>query len=72
MKGGEIMKVLSAVILLCNSLWMTIYLYGEYAIHSVKFDISLVTFPVALFILSIVFFLYPKEGYPAKEIKLND
>lgn len=66
------MKNLSAVILLCSSLWMTIYLYGEYALSSVKFDISLVTFPVVLFILSIVFFLSPKEGYQAKENKLND
>ncbi|MDX5979665.1 hypothetical protein SIL77_00060 [Exiguobacterium profundum] len=66
------MKNLSAVILLCSSLWMGIYLYGEYAVSSVKFDISLVTFPVALFILSIVFFLSPKEGFQSKEHKLND
>lgn len=66
------MKVLSAVILLCSSLWMAIYLYGEYALSSVKYDASLVTFPIVLFILSIVFFFSPKEGYQAKENKLND
>ncbi len=66
------MKNISAVILLCCSLWMTIYLYGEYAISSVKFNPSLVTFPVALFILSIIFFFTSKESYQAKENKLND
>lgn len=66
------MKVISAVILLCNSLWMTIYLYGEYAVSSTKFNPSLVIFPVALFILSIIFFFTSKESYQSKENKLND
>lgn len=66
------MKNLSAVILLCCSLWMTIYLYGEYAISSAKFNSSLVIFPVVLFVLSIVFFFTSKESYQAEENNLND
>lgn len=66
------MKNISAVILLCCSLWMTIYLYGEYAISSVRFNSSLVIFPVALFIMSIIFFFTSEESYQAKENKLND
>ncbi|MCT4782234.1 MULTISPECIES: hypothetical protein [Exiguobacterium] len=65
------MKILSAVILLCCASWMAIYLYGEYASQSVKFDLSLVTFPVALFILSLVFFFSPKEGDQAIEKKME-
>lgn len=51
---------------------MTIYLYGEYAISSAKFNSSLVIFPVVLFVLSIVFFFTSKETYQAEENNLND
>lgn len=66
------MRILSSVILLCCSLWMTIYLYGEYAISSAKYHHLLVVFPIALFILSLILYLYSIEGREDKESKKND
>lgn len=50
------MRKISAVILLINSAWMTIYLYGEYANNSVKYHSSLTIFPIILFILALIIF----------------
>lgn len=50
------MKNLSAVILLCNAAWMTIYLYGEYADGSFKYHPSLIIFPIILFVLAFIAF----------------
>ena len=56
------MKYISPVILLCCSAWMAIYLYGEYALSSVKYHSSLVIFPVALFILAFMLVFVSTEG----------
>lgn len=48
------MKNLSAVILLCNAAWMSIYLYGEYAIYSSKYHSSLIIFPIMFFTLALL------------------
>lgn len=56
------MKHTPTVILLCCSLWMTIYLYGEYAVHSAKYHPFFITFPVALFIYAVFLFLQSLDG----------
>lgn len=56
--GGTNLKNLSAVILLCNAAWMTIYLYGEYAISSAKYHSSLIIFPITLFTLALILFYF--------------
>ncbi len=50
------MKNLSAIILLCNAAWMTIYLYGQYADNSFKYHPSLIIFPIVFFALAFIIF----------------
>lgn len=45
------MRFLSVVIALCSGSWMSIYLYGLYASHSVKYNHGLLIFPILMFMI---------------------
>lgn len=51
------MKLLVSVIAICCGSWMTIYLYGLYAIQSVKYDHILILFPAIMFSI-VLYCLY--------------
>lgn len=65
------MKNLSAVILLCNAAWMTIYLYGEYANYSSKYHSSLIIFPIVFFVLAFLIFSSSALGSIQKDNTKN-
>jgi len=50
------MNILSAVISLCSSFWMWIYLFGLSITHSAKYQPLFQLFPVILFSISIYCF----------------
>jgi len=56
------MKLLSAVISLCCSFWMIIYLYGLREVSSAKYNSVFQLLPLVLIAISIYcFYAYAKE-----------